>query len=67
MQIASAILVVDKDSEGTIPDLREREGYSIVAVETGQEALAQVHQRSYDLILLDGNQPDKGALSLLIS
>jgi len=67
IQIASTILIVDKDPEGTLPDLQEREGYSVVVVNTGQEALTQVNQRSYDVVLMDGNQPDTEALSLLSS
>lgn len=67
MPMASSILIVDKDPEGTIPVLRTHDGYSVVVVHTGQEALTQVNQRSYDVVLMDGNQPDKEALSLLTS
>jgi len=65
MPIASSILIVDKDPEKTIPVIREGEEYSVVIVNNGQEALTQVKQRSYDVVLVDGNQPDKEALSLL--
>lgn len=65
--MASSILIVGNDPEGTIPDLQEPEGCSIVVVKTEQEALTQVNQRLYDLVLLDRNQPDKEALSLLSS
>jgi PAS domain S-box-containing protein len=67
MQIASAILIVDKDPERAISVLRDNEGYSVVAVKTGQEALTQVNQRPYDLVLLDENQPNQEALFLLSS
>lgn len=67
MPIASSILIVDKDPEGTLPVLRENEGYSVVVVNSGQEALTQVKQRAYDVVLMDGNQPDTEALSLLSS
>ena len=67
MQMASSILIVGNDPEGIIPDLQEPEGCSIVVVKTEQEALTQVNQRLYDLVLLDRNQPDKEALSLLSS
>ena len=67
MKIASAILILDKDSEGTIHDLLEREGYPVTVAKTEQEALTQVKQRSYDVVLMEGNQPDKEALSLLSS
>jgi PAS domain S-box-containing protein len=67
MPIASSILFVGKDAEGTIPVLRESEKYSVVVVNTGEEALTQVNQRSYDVVLMEGNQPDKEALSLLSS
>ena len=65
--IASSILIVGKDPEGTIPVIRESEEYSVVIVNTGQEALTQVNQRSYDVVLMEGNQPDNGSLSLLSS
>ena len=67
MPIASSILIIDKESEGTIPALRENVGHSVVVVKTRQEALTQVKQHSYDVVLMDGNQPDKEALSLLSS
>jgi len=63
--IASSILIVDKDPKKAIPVIREGEEYSVVIVNNGQEALTQVKQRSYDVVLVDGNQPDKEALSLL--
>ena len=56
MPIASSILIVDKDPEGAIPDLQKHEGCSVVAVKTGQDALTQVNQRPYALVLLDGDQ-----------
>ncbi|MGV7227163.1 MAG: PAS domain S-box protein [Nitrospirales bacterium] len=67
MPIAPIILLVDKDPEEAIPVLWDNEGCSVVAVKTGQEALAQVNQRPYDLVLLDENQPDKESLALLSS
>ena len=67
MPIASSILIVGNGSEGAIPDLRECEEYSVVVAKTGQEALTQVNQRSYDCVLMEGNQPDNEALSLLSS
>ena len=67
MQLASAILIVDKDPERAISVLRDNERYSVVAVKTGQEALTQINQRPYDLVLLDDNQPNQEALSLLSS
>jgi len=67
MQITSSILIVEKDPERNIPDLQEWEECSVVVVETGQEALTQVKQRSYDLVLMDGNQPDKEAFPLMNS
>jgi PAS domain S-box-containing protein len=67
MQNASSVLIVDKDPEGIIPVLHENKGYSVDVVKTGQEALTQFKQRSYDVVLMDGNEPDKEALSLLSS
>ncbi len=67
MPVAPSILIVDSDSGEAVPDLREREKYSVVVVKTGQEALSQVQQRPYDLVLLNRKQPDKETLSLLRS
>jgi len=67
MSIASSILIVGNGSGGAIPDLRECEEYSVVVAKTGQEALFQVNQSSYDCVLMEGNQPDNEALSLLSS
>ena len=67
MYFDSSILIVEKEPEGNIPDLQKREGCTVVVVKTGQEALAQVKQRQYDLVLLGANQPDKEAMALLSS
>jgi CheY-like chemotaxis protein len=57
MQNASSVLIVDKDPKRIIPVLHENKGYLVDVVETGQEALAQFKQRSYDVVLMEGNQP----------
>jgi len=67
MPLFSSILIVGKDPGEAIPDLRESEEYSVVIVNTGQEALTQVNQRAYDVVLMDGNQSEPEALSLLSS
>jgi two-component system sensor histidine kinase/response regulator len=36
----------------------EKEGYSVVVVETGREALAALERESFDLVLMDVQMPD---------
>ena len=67
MSVISSILIVDEDPEGNTPVLQENDEYMVEVVKTGQEALTQVKQRSYDVVLMEGNQPDKEALALLSS
>lgn len=65
MGIGSSILIVDKDAGTTMTDLLERDGYQVVIVKTGNEAITKVKQRQYDIALLDVRMPDKEDLSLV--
>lgn len=61
------ILVVD-DEQGIRESLRgvlEDEGYSVHVVGSGEEALEELHKRSYDLLLLDVWLPGMDGLSVL--
>jgi CheY-like chemotaxis protein len=54
-QPAPQILVVDDEApiRTTLTALLERRGYEVIAAATGEEALALIHQRPFDLLLLD--------------
>ncbi len=61
------ILVVD-DEEGIRESLRgvlEDEGYSVHAVGRGEDAMAELHRRSYDVVLLDVWLPGMDGLDTL--
>ncbi|MBI1741829.1 response regulator [Candidatus Acetothermia bacterium] len=66
---AQSILVVDDDLD--FCQLMERrlaqEGFSVETVNDGDEALRKIHERSYQLILLDKNLPKKSGLEVLLS
>ena len=58
-QPAPQILVVDDEApiRTTLTALLERRGYEVIAAATGEEALALIHQRPFDLLLLDLQLP----------
>lgn len=53
------ILVVDDEEpiRLTMSDLLRRRGYEVMTAETGESALALIHQRPFDLLLLDLKMP----------
>ncbi|HEX6606387.1 MAG TPA: response regulator, partial [Chloroflexia bacterium] len=58
-QPAAQILVVDDEApiRTTLTALLERRGYEVTAAATGEDALALIHQRPFDLLLLDLQLP----------
>ena len=60
------ILLVDDEPaiRLTLSALLKRTGYSVVAAATGEEALALLDVRAYDLVLLDLIMPGIGGLDL---
>lgn len=61
------ILIVEDDKQDalTITQLIERLGYQAEAVETGEDAVKKVREKSFDLILLDVYLSDTDALQLI--
>jgi DNA-binding NtrC family response regulator len=64
---APSILIVDDE-----PDMRwvlqrafQEQGYDVVAAADGNEALAALGQRSFDVVLTDLNMPNLGGVELL--
>src|SRR3954463_2931158 len=62
-----SILIIDDEAaiRESLETLLELEGYRIVTAETGEEGLARIAERPYDLILLDFALPDRNGLEIL--
>ena len=58
-QPPARILVVDDETpiRTTMGDMLRRRGYDVVTAANGEEALALIHQRPFDLLLLDLKMP----------
>ncbi len=61
------ILVVDDEKviREILSDFLTMEGYVVHTVEDGDEALKELHRRSYNLVISDLKMPDMGGLELL--
>src|SRR4051812_34155394 len=62
-----SILIIDDEAaiRESLETLLELEGYRITTAETGEEGLARIGERPYDLILLDFALPDRNGLEIL--
>jgi DNA-binding NtrC family response regulator len=62
-----SILVVDDEAEirEGLALLLESEGYTVVAVDTGNAGLARLEEGPFDLLLLDVSLPDHNGIDLL--
>src|SRR5437016_2281344 len=69
MELASPASVLIIDDEAAIREsletLLEFEGYSVESAETGEEGLAKLAERPFDLALLDFALPDRNGLEIL--
>ena len=63
-----SILIIDDEAaiRESLETLLELEGYRITTAETGDEGLARIAERAYDLILLDFALPDRNGLEILV-
>ncbi len=61
------ILIIDDEAgiRESLETLLEFEGYSVESAETGEEGLARLSERSFDLVLLDFALPDRNGLEIL--
>jgi DNA-binding response OmpR family regulator len=67
MSQAARILIVDDESSIrlTLSALLKREGYDIVSAENGQEAVAQLEQQAFDLLLVDLKMPGMDGMQVV--
>jgi DNA-binding NtrC family response regulator len=64
---AGSILIIDDEAaiRESLETLLEFEGYSVESAETGEQGLAKIGQRPFDLVLLDYALPDRNGLEVL--
>ena len=62
-----SILIIDDEAaiRESLETLLELEGYRIATAETGEDGLARIAERPYDLIRLDFALPDRNGLEIL--
>ena len=64
---AGRILIIDDEAEirESLETLLQLEGYTVVVAATAREGLAQIGERSFDVIMLDLALPDKNGMDVL--
>jgi len=64
---AGSVLIIDDEAaiRESLETLLELEGYGVDSAATGEEGLARIGERSFDLVLLDLALPDRNGLDLL--
>ncbi|HEX4605690.1 MAG TPA: sigma-54 dependent transcriptional regulator [Candidatus Angelobacter sp.] len=62
-----SILIIDDEVaiRESLETLLEFEGYSVESAETGEDGLARLNERTFDLVLLDFALPDRNGLEIL--
>src|SRR5215510_357111 len=62
-----SILIIDDEAaiRESLETLLEFEGYSVQSAESGEEGMARLSERSFDLVLLDFALPDRNGLEVL--
>jgi DNA-binding NtrC family response regulator len=65
--LPGSILIIDDEAaiRESLETLLGMEGYSVVAAESGEEGLARIAERPFDLVLLDLALPDKSGMDAL--
>jgi DNA-binding NtrC family response regulator len=64
---AGSVLIIDDEAaiRESLETLLELEGYGVASAATGEEGLARIGERSFDLVLLDLALPDRNGMDLL--
>jgi DNA-binding NtrC family response regulator len=64
---AGSVLIIDDEAaiRESLETLLELEGYAVQSAATGEEGLARIGERSFDLVLLDLALPDRDGMDLL--
>jgi DNA-binding NtrC family response regulator len=64
---AGSVLIIDDEAEirESLETLLELEGYGVESAASGEEGLARIGERAFDLVLLDLALPDRNGLDLL--
>jgi DNA-binding NtrC family response regulator len=64
---AGSVLIIDDEAaiRESLETLLELEGFNVVSAANGQEGLACIGERSFDLVLLDLALPDRDGMDLL--
>src|ERR1700680_1650766 len=64
---AGSVLIIDDEAaiRESLETLLELEGYSVQCAATGEDGLALIGERSFDLVLLDLALPDRDGMDLL--
>ncbi len=64
---AGSVLIIDDEAaiRESLETLLELEGYGVESASTGEEGLARIGERSFDLVLLDLALPDRNGMDLL--
>jgi len=67
LAMAGSVLIIDDEAEirESLQTLLEMEGYDVETAANGQQGLARIAQRAFDLILLDLALPDRNGLDIL--
>src|SRR5215467_12976770 len=64
---SGSVLIIDDEVSirESLETLLEFEGYSVESAETGEDGLARLSERTFDLVLLDFALPDRNGLEIL--
>jgi DNA-binding NtrC family response regulator len=64
---AGSVLIIDDEAaiRESLETLLELEGYAVQSAASGEEGLARIGERSFDLVLLDLALPDRDGMDLL--
>ena len=62
-----SVLIIDDDDaiRESLETLLELEGYAVESAGSGEEGIARIGERSFDLVLLDKSLPDRDGIDLL--